>query len=138
MKIYNKKSFLFGIFSTALGLLNTVTSIATGFDVKSVILIVLLLFFGLTSIIRSLSHRLSKEDKQEDLDERNRLISLKSKSKSFNITQLITFLLLIIFLVTGAIKENNTFIGIGVGLTFAYTISMFAEIFTYMYYEKHL
>ena len=41
------------------------------------------------------------------------------------------------FLNMGKISGEKAFIGMGVGLAFAYTISMFAEIFTYCYYEKH-
>ena len=34
------------------------------------------------------------------------------------------------FLIMGKISGEKAFIGMGVGLAFAYTISMFAEIFT--------
>ena len=37
---------------------------------------------------------------------------------------------------TGKVSGYEGFIAIGVGLAFAFTISMFAEIFTYMYYES--
>ena len=46
MRIYNKKTFGFGIFALALGLLNIVAGVMTGFDGKGVFLIVLLFLIG--------------------------------------------------------------------------------------------
>ena len=79
---------------------------------------------------------MAKEDKLEELDERNRLIALKSKSKSFRLTQIISCMRMLALLVMGKVSGYEGFIAMGVGLAFAFTISMFAEIFTYMYYES--
>ena len=137
MKIYNKKVFASGIFMAALGLLNLITSIMRkALDINSIILIAALFVLGFGSIMRSMSQRITKEDKLEELDERNRLITLKSKSKSFQLTQMISFILMLVLLVMGKVFDYEGFIAMGVGLAFAFTISMFAEIFTYMYYES--
>ena len=137
MKIYNKKVFASGIFMAALGLLNLITSIMRkDLDINSIILIAALFVLGFGSIMRSMSQRMTKEDKLEELDERNRLITLKSKSKSFQLTQMISFMLMLVLLVMGKVFDYEGFIAMGVGLAFAFTISMFAEIFTYMYYES--
>ena len=48
----------------------------------------------------------------------------------------ISFALMLVLLVMGKVSGYEGFIAMGVGLAFAYTISMFAEIFTYMYYES--
>ena len=137
MKIYNKKVFASGIFMAALGLLNLITSIMRkDLDINSIILIAALFVLGFGSIMRSMSQRMAKEDKLEELDERNRLITLKSKSKSFQLTQMISFILMLVLLVMGKVFDYEGFIAMGVGLAFAFTISMFAEIFTYMYYES--
>lgn len=137
MKIYNKKVFASGIFMAALGLLNLITSIMRkDLDINSIILIAALFVLGFGSIMRSMSQRMTKEDKLEELDERNRLITLKSKSKSFQLTQMISFILMLVLLVMGKVFDYEGFIAMGVGLAFAFTISMFAEIFTHMYYES--
>ena len=44
--------------------------------------------------------------------------------------------LMLALLVMGKVSGYEGFIAMGVGLAFAFTISMFAEIFTYMYYES--
>lgn len=137
MKIYNKKVFASGIFMMALGLLNLITSIVRhDLDINSIILIVALFAFGIGYTMRGISKQMAKEDKLEELDERNRLIALKSKSKFFRLIQVISFALMLVLLVMGKVSGNEGFIAMGVGLAFAYTISMFAEIFTYMYYES--
>lgn len=137
MKIYNKKVFASGVFMVALGLLNLITSMMRqDFDINSIILIAALFVLGFGSIMRSISQRMAKEDKLEELDERNRLIALKSKSKSFRLTQIISFTLMLALLVMGKVSGYEGFIAMGVGLAFAFAISMFTEIFTYMYYES--
>ena len=137
MKIYNKKVFASGVFMMALGLLNLITSIMRqDLDINSTILIVALFVLGFGSIMRSISQRMAKEDKLEELDERNRLIALKSKSKSFQLTQIISFMLMLALLVMGKVSGYEGVIAIGVGLAFAFAISMLAEIFTYMHYES--
>lgn len=137
MKIYNKKVFASGVFMTALGLLNLITSMMRqDFDINSIILIAALFVLGFGSIMRSISQRMAKEDKLEELDERNCLIALKSKSKSFRLTQIISFALMLALLIMGKVSGYEGFIAMGVGLAFAFAISMFTEIFTYMYYES--
>lgn len=137
MKIYNKKGFAWGAFLMALGLLNLITSIMRqDLDINSIILIAALFACGFGCVMRSISQRMSKEDKLEELDERNRLIALKSRSKSFRLTQILSFLLMLAFLVMGKASGYEGFIAMGTGLAFALTISMFAEIFTFMYYES--
>ena len=136
MKIYNKKVFASGVFMVALGLLNLITSMMRqDFDINSIILIAALFVLGFGSIMRSISQRMAKEDKLEELDERNRLIALKSKSKSFRLTQIISFALMLALLVMGKISGYEGFIAMGVGLACAFAISLFTEIFTFMYYE---
>lgn len=137
MKIYHKRHFGSGLFFIVLGMLNIFACIWTGFDVSGIILIAALLLIGSGLTIRSLSSALSKEDKLEKLDERNQLIELKTKSKAFRLTQGISFGLMLLFLIAGKVTEEMPLLSIGVGLAFAYTISMFTEIFTYLYYETH-
>ncbi len=136
MKIYNKKSFVEGIFLLTLGALNLIMdSINHTFDINDAILIIALYIMGGGLIIRSLSLKFAKEDRLEKMDERNQLIELKSKSKAFRLTQTISFVLMLAFLIIGKVSGYDGFMSMGIGLAFSFSISMFAEIFTYMYYE---
>ncbi len=136
MKAYNKKTFAFGVFSTALGVLNAVTAALRGADAGDIVLIACLLFFGIGAMLRGTSKRLAREDGLEELDERNRLVELKSKSAAFRLTQAVCFGLMLALLVAGKVSGTQALIAIGVGLAFALSISMLAELGAYFYCEK--
>ena len=136
MKAYNKKTFAFGVFSTALGVLNAVTAALRGADAGDIVLIACLLFFGIGAMLRGTSKRLAREDRLEELDERNRLVELKSKSAAFRLTQAVCFGLMLALLVAGKGSGTQALIAIGVGLAFALSISMLAELGAYFYCEK--
>ncbi len=136
MKAYNKKTFAFGVFSTALGVLNAVTAALRGADAGDIVLIACLLFFGIGAMLRGTSKRLAREDRLEELDERNRLVELKSKSAAFRLTQAVCFGLMLALLVVGKVSGTQALIAIGVGLAFALSISMLAELGAYFYCEK--
>ncbi|MBS6864746.1 MAG: hypothetical protein KH196_03525 [Oscillospiraceae bacterium] len=136
MKAYNKKTFAFGVFSTALGVLNAVTAALRGADAGDIVLIACLLFFGIGAMLRGTSKRLAREDRLEELDERNRLVELKSKSAAFRLTQAVCFGLMLALLVAGKVSGTQALIAIGEGLAFALSISMLAELGAYFYCEK--
>ena len=136
MKAYNKKTFAFGVFSTALGVLNAVTAALRGADAGDIVLIACLLFFGIGAMLRGTSKRLAREDRLEELDERNRLVELKSKSAAFRLTQAVCFGLMLALLGAGKVSGTQALIAIGVGLAFALSISMLAELGAYFYCEK--
>lgn len=137
MKIYNKKSFVSGIFMAALATVNLIADVVNKtVDINGVLLAGALYLFGFGAITRSLSRKLAMQDKLEELDERNQLIAYKSKSRAFSLSQAISFFLMLALLVIGKVSGDQGFIAMGVGLAFAFSISMFTELFTYMYYEE--
>ncbi len=138
MKIYNKNQFIEGIFMVILGTANLITDIVKhSVDMKGIILTTALFLFGFDAICRSLSRKLSRESILEDLDERNQFIELKAKSKSFQITQAVCFALLIGAMVAAKLTGYEGFVGIALGLVFAYAISIFTHLFVFIYYEQH-
>lgn len=136
MKIYNQKTFAAGLLMIVLGLANLALDLGSGFDGKGTLIIVVLLFWGIGSILRSLSPKFSRQDKLEESDERNRFIDQKAKSQAFRLTQAFTFVLMIVSLICAKLTGYEGFIGIGLGLAFAAMFSMLAEVFAYFYYEK--
>lgn len=137
MKIYNKKSFAEGIFILALGtLLLVMDCINHTFEVKGAVLIFALYFFGGGLLVHSLSRKLTREDRLDQMDERNQLIEWKSKRKAFQLTQILSFALMLALLVIGKISGIESLIAIAVGLAFAFAISMLTEVFSFMYYES--
>ena len=120
-----------------LGCLNLICDLVTDrIDVKGIILIAALFLFGSSAILRSLSRQLSREDNLDEMDERNQLIELKAKSKAFRLTQGTSLVLMLALLVLGKVSDYGGLLAIGAGLAFAFAISLFAEVFAFMYYEE--
>ena len=136
MKIYNKKTFAFGVFSAALGVLNAVTAALRGIDAAGIVLVAVLLFVGAGAMMRGLSQKMAREDKLEERDERNRLVKLKSKSAAFRLTRAVCFGLMLPLLVAGKVTGTQALTAIGTGLAAARSASMVAELDAFYYYEK--
>ena len=137
MKIYNRKKFASGIFLLLLGLLRF-TPLFAGreWDVKSIFWTAVLLLLGVSELVHSLSSRLTRQDKLEERDERNRLVDWKAKSMTLKITQAIYLVLGWIFLIMGVIRQADIVMAVGLGLLFTFPIGMFTELFTSIYYES--
>ena len=139
MKICHKKNFWAGVGMLALGILNLATALwRRDLDASAVVLVVALVLLGGGSLLRGLSPKLAREDKTEERDERNQLIDMKSKSLAFRLTQGISFVLGLLFLVSGAVAKDDAIVALGLGFLFTVTISMFGEMGAFLHYEKKL
>lgn len=136
MKIYNKNSFIEGFIMTLLGLLLFITILVTEFNIKKFLLSPLLLFMGIGLIERSISKSMSKEDKVDKNDERNQFISLKSSGKALQITQMCSWIIMLLILIIGKINNHMMLISLGTGMMIIFTISLFTELFCNIYYER--
>ena len=136
MKIYNKNSFIEGFIMTLLGLLLFITILVTEFNIKKFLLSPLLLFMGIGLIERSISKSMSKEDKVDKNDERNQFISLKSRRKALQITQMCSWIIMLLILIIGKINNHMMLISLGTGMMIIFTISLFTELFCNIYYER--
>ena len=88
MKIYHKKNFAEGLFFTLLGAAFIVLFLVRGnIEPKSVVFCVLSLLLGPGLLLRSFDKRLSFQDRVDELDERNILVKLRTKSTAFSIVQ---------------------------------------------------
>lgn len=137
MRIYHKKNFWAGLGMAALGILNLALSLwRRDFDLSTGILVGTLLLLGVSSLLRSLSPKLSQEDKIEERDERNILVGRKTYASAFRWTRLVSFGLMALLLVAGAVTGEKLLLAIAVGLAFSLTISFFAEFFAALYHES--
>ena len=124
MKIYNKNSFIEGFIMTLLGLLLFITILVTEFNIKKFLLSPLLLFMCIGLIERSISKSMSKEDKVDKNDERNQFISLKSRGKALQITQMCSWIIMLLILIIGKINNHMMLISLGTGMMIIFTISL--------------
>ena len=137
MKIYNKKNFRYGLGMTILSVLMLLTSIWKGFDVKGTVILALCLFVGIGLMLRSLSRDMSREDKIAELDERNRMVEWRAKSRALGIAELICVVCILISIV-GMRIVKDFFGGMLVAFGLMYTIMLLTELFTLLYYDKKL
>ena len=137
MKIYNKKNFRYGLGMTILGVLMLLTSIWKGFDVKGTVLLALCLFVGIGLLLRSLSRDMSREDKIAELDERNKMVEWRAKSRALGIAELICVVCILISIV-GMRIVKDFFGGMLVAFGLMYTIMLLTELLTLLYYDKKL
>lgn len=144
MKIYHKKNFATGLFFTLLGAAFIVLFLVKGnIEPKSVVFCVLSLLLGPGLLLRSFDKRLSFQDRVDELDERNILVKLRTKSTAFSIVQY-TLLGVCALCAVGAITyqrnpEGQLVLGgmlIVSGVV--WFISLLAELFCGLHYEKKL
>ena len=137
MKIYNKKNFRYGLGMTILGVLMLLVSIWKGFEVKSTVVLAICLFLGIGLLLRSLSRDMSREDKIAELDERNKLVEWRAKSRALGIAELICVACILVSIVGMRVVEDF-FGGMLVAFGLMFTIMLLAELFTLLYYNKKL
>ena len=144
MKIYHKKNFATGLFFTLLGAAFIVLFLVKGnIEPKSVVFCVLSLLLGPGLLLRSFDKRLSFQDRVDELDERNILVKLRTKSTAFSIVQY-TLLGICALCSMGAIvyqrnPEGQLVLGgMLVVSGVVWFISLLAELFCGLHYEKKL
>lgn len=144
MKIYHKKNFATGLFFTLLGAAFIVLFLVKGnIEPKSVVFCVLSLLLGPGLLLRSFDKRLSFQDRVDELDERNILVKLRTKSTAFSIVQY-TLLGVCALCAVGAIAyqrnpEGQLVLGgMLVVSGVVWFISLLAELFCGLHYEKKL
>ena len=140
MKIYNKKRFATGTGMLFLAMLNLATHLfkQTEADVWFYLLMAFLVLDGLGEIRRSLSREAFRADRLEELDERNQLLALKAKGRAYQLGQRASFVLIVLMLIGGGFTGETALIGIAVGLTFTWSISLFCELGAEVYYDSKL
>lgn len=141
MKIYSKKNFSIGLIFLLLALVGIIFTILdfnnlnTLKVLKNILLDICCVIFGIFEVYRSLSKKYTKEDNQDN-DEREYLLTMKSKSIAYNITFLICCISTILCIITFAITKNTMLIEIFIVNAAITTIMFLAEICSYLYYNK--
>ena len=144
MKIYHKKNFATGLFFTLLGAAFIVLFLVRGnIEPKSVVFCVLSLLIGPGLLLRSFDKRLSFQDRVDELDERNILVKLRTKSTAFSIVQYTLLGVCALCAVGAVLYEKNpdgqlVLGGMLIVSGVVWFISLLAELFCGLHYEKKL
>ena len=141
MKIYNKKGLLAGALWTAAGAFCLYRDAVDAHDflpqqIKSVVLSLVMLAVGLTCLVRAFSKSTTREDRIAELDERNQLVKLKYRARTFDIMFWITMAVMLLSLLAYLLTEN-----LGWGFIFVTSgvlagISVLVELIVFIYYER--
>lgn len=140
MTIYNKSGFVWGIIWTILGvarlaLLVIVPEDSTAQLIKGLVLGIFMLILGMTMFRRAFSKQATREDRIEQRDERNKLVTLKAQAR----TSTVLLWTIVVFMAAGFVGymvTNN------VAWAFVFTVPavflivyMFSIIGLTIYYE---
>ena len=138
MKIYHKKNFKLGLWSLVLAaLLLAAGLLRVKFVWQDGVLWAVLSFLGGGNLIRSLSREMSREDKVEELDERNRLVKLKAQSQAYHISQFVFLCGASALCALGKWNGSMLWVGAGLGLMAAFLFALAADFITWVYYDEH-
>lgn len=140
MTIYNKSGFVCGIIWTLLGMARLALLViapedSTAQTIKGVVLGIFMLILGVTMFRRAFSKQETREDRIEERDERNKLITLKAQAR----TSTVLLWTIVVFMAAGFVgymMTNN------VAWAFVFTVPavflivyMFSIIGLTIYYE---
>ena len=142
-KIYNKKTFWLGIFFLLLSLVFVMEliflfdSMSGGRILKTFVYLVFTTIAGFLSVQESLSYKLSKEAEQEK-DEREELVNLKSDHASIIIIQTVSFVLMVAATIVWYLSNVNELIFVVISFGLIFNLTLFSQIATYLYYNKKI
>lgn len=136
--VYNKTRFFDGIWLLLCALGSLVTTWSKGLDWHQHVYTVLFFYFGMDRIVRAISLEEAKKDIIEERDERNKLVILKTQAMSFQITQTVSLLLMVFFVLKGGQFNQLDLVSAGVGAALCFVATILAGLFTRKYYEKRL
>lgn len=109
-----------------------------GFSLKLFILAVLIFLISISSIRKSISKRLTIQDRIEELDERNQEIELKSNALSFKICQYTVIFLEVISIILYGIYKVEVLIWMIIVLAFIVFVTFISEMLSSIHYEKRI
>lgn len=109
-----------------------------GFSLKLFILAVLIFLISISSIRKSISKRLTIQDRIEELDERNQEIELKSNALSFKICQYTVIFLEVISIILYGIYKVEVLIWMIIVLAFIVFVTFTSEMLSSIHYEKRI
>lgn len=136
MKIYNKRKFYFSLFWLMVAISLIILSlIQKNLEFKDIFAAACCGVLGINGLGRSLSQKMSQEDRVEELDERNQLIELKSKRKAFQLMQCSLFFVGFLFAILGGVYESVPLSTVGITSAGMWIFSLMLDWLIYIYYE---
>lgn len=133
MKIYDKKGLLLGIGLILFGIINLFYLHGSK---GGLFWPVLLIIFGIFDCFRCLSRKKTQKHFIEEMDERNKLVTLTSKAKTLDIMQLFCFVMIVLSTVAWKQSGNAIFGGMLIMAGLSILFITVVEVITGIYYEE--
>ena len=142
MKIYNKKGFFLGIFWVLLAIGCAVADLRRPdpnmlIRVRDWVLTVFVFLLGISSFWRAFSRSATREDRIEEMDERNRLIEVKSKARMLDFVYGTLFVLVVGSLIGFQVTASEVWLALFIIPGFLLGLFVLVHIFIKLYYNKH-
>lgn len=136
MKLYNKKRATDGWWRVGLGILWIILAIQERGNWINWIVSGIFIVGGIWDLVRARTKKLTEEERIELTDERNQMLLLQTKSRAYDIMNVLYVAVMIAFLLAAQILDIHEawYVAIGIGLFYA--VSMLVNSIVSGYYKE--
>lgn len=136
MKLYNKKRAADGWWRVGLGILWIILMIQERGNWLNWIVSGILIVGGIWDLVRARTKRLTEEERIELTDERNQILLLQTKSRAYDIMNVLYVAVMIVFLLAAQIFDIHVAWHFAIGSGLFYAVSMLVNIIVSSYYKE--
>ena len=136
MKYYDKKRAAHGWWNIGLGVLWIVVAAQEYENWFNWIVSGILIVGGIWDLIRARTRKLTEEERIELTDERNQMLLLQTKSRTYDIMNVIYIICMIAFLLVAQIFHVQVMLVLSAGFSVLYGISGLVNVIVSSYYDE--
>lgn len=136
MKLYNKKRAANGWWRVGMGILLIVLTVQERENWINWVAAGLFLFGGIWDLVRARTKKMTEEERIEATDERNQMILLQTKSRTYDIMNVMYMVIMIAFLMIGQMFDMHQAWTLAAGIGFVYAISGVINSIVSIYYNE--
>lgn len=136
MKYYDKKRAAHGWWNIGLGVLWIVVAAQEYENWFNWIVSGSLIVGGIWDLVRARTRRLTEEERIELTDERNQMLLLQTKSRTYDIMNAIYIICMIAFLLAAQIFHVQVMLVLSAGFSVLYGISGLVNVIVSSYYDE--
>ena len=136
MKYYDKKRAAHGWWNIGLGVLWIVVAAQEYENWFNWIVSGSLIVGGIWDLVRARTRRLTEEERIELTDERNQMLLLQTKSRAYDIMNVIYIICMIAFLLVAQIFHVQVMLVLSAGFSVLYGISGLVNVIVSSYYDE--
>lgn len=136
MKYYDKKRAAHGWWNIGLGVLWIVVAAQEYENWFNWIVSGSLIVGGIWDLVRARTRRLTEEERIELTDERNQMLLLQTKSRTYDIMNAIYIICMIAFLLAAQIFHVQVMLVLSAGFSVLYAISGLVNVIVSSYYDE--